>query len=132
VVLNYNGPKSLWGLPNKCINPVTLATVDCNVDGNKRWVNLFNLTESPVNAARATDFVTDLIDRNKKYLILPQGSEEFYVTKNSCAVTMPTESFAESKVEVDSIFNADRAVIGELPINPVNVLPLVVNGVKIR
>lgn len=132
IVLNYNGPRQLWGLPNKCINPTTLATVDCGADGNKRWVNLFNLTESPVNAASSTDFVTDLTDRSKKYRVLPQGSEEFYETKNSCAVTMPTETLAASKVEVDSIFNAERATIGGLPINPIDVLPTVVNGVKIR
>jgi hypothetical protein len=132
IVLNYNGPKQLWGIPNKCIDTLSLATVDCNSDGNKRWVNLFNLTASPVNASESIDFVTDLSDRNKKYLVLPQGSEEFYATKNSCSVTLPSETFNESKVEVDDIFIAERAVIGGLPINPNNVLPTVVNGVKIR
>jgi hypothetical protein len=132
IVLNYNGPKQLWGIPNKCIDASTLATVDCNSDGNKRWVNLFNLTASPVNASESIDFVTDLTDRNKKYLLLPQGSEEFYGLKSSCSVTLPSETFAESKIEVDDIFNANRAVIGGLPINPNNVLPTVVNGVKIR
>ena len=132
IVLNYNGPKQLWGIPNKCIDASSLATVDCNSDGNKRWVNLFNLTASPVNASESTDFVTDLTDRNKKYLVLPQGSEEFYALKNSCSVTPPSETFAESKVEVDDIFNAERAVIGGLPINPDNVLPTIVNGVKVR
>lgn len=132
VILNYNGPKQLWGIPNKCIDASTLATVSCNADGNKRWVNLFNLTSSPVDAVRATDYVTDLSNRNKKYLLLPQGSEEFYETKGSCSVNPPSESYAASKVVVEDIFLADRAVIGTKPINPNDVLPVVVNGVKVR
>lgn len=133
IILNYNGPKQLWGIPNRCVSAADpTRVVDCNSNENKRWVNLFNLTQSPVNASSEVDYVTDLKDRSTKYLILPQGSEEFYGSKQSCSVTLPTEAFSSAKVDVDDIFAAERATFGEKPIDPDNVLPLVVNGVKIR
>jgi hypothetical protein len=133
IVLNYNGPRQLWGIPNKCVSAADpTRVVDCNSNENKRWVNLFNLTQSPVNASSTVDFVTDLADRTTKYLVLPQGSEEFYGSKQSCSVTLPAETFSSARVEVDDIFDANRASFGAKPINPDNELPLVVNGVKIR
>jgi hypothetical protein len=131
-MLNYNGPKQLWGIPNRCVDPKDYTKeVDCNGQGDKQWLNKFNLTKSPINADESKDFVVSATNSSKKYLILPQGSNEFYGTKNACTeVALTNGVFAP--VKTDDYYNPTMTDIGVIPLNYKTEPVTVRDGVKLR
>jgi hypothetical protein len=134
LVLNYNGPKQLWGIPNRCVDSKDYSVeVDCNDNSvpNKQWLNKFNLTKSPINADEAKDWVVSATDPSKKYLILPQGSNEFYGTKNACTEVVLTNG-TYSPVDTDAHYNPEMTNLGAIPLDYKTVPVTVRDGVKLR
>jgi hypothetical protein len=134
LVLNYNGPKQLWGIPNRCVDSKDYSVeVDCNDNSvpNKQWLNKFNLTKSPINADEAKDWVVSATDPSKKYLILPQGSNEFYGTKNACTEVALTNG-TYSPVSTDAHYNPEMTNLGAIPLDYKTVPVTVRDGVKLR
>lgn len=119
--LDYNGPGRLWGVPNKCVNAENYLEACTSATKNQQWINKFNLTGSPVDTNKTTDFVLDA--SGKKYFILPQGSGEFYPQKNSCTLTLGTP---KSQVNVADIFSATKVDLSPIP------LDLTTTDVKVR
>jgi hypothetical protein len=136
VVLNYNGPGQLWGIPNRCVSADDYTvTVDCNTTKDKQWLNKFNLTTSPVNANSTTDRVTKVSDSSKAYLVLPQGSGEWYNKKGAgtaadCSVTLPAGT--AQPINVDAYYKPSMTDIGSPPINFKTTPVSIQNGVKLR
>jgi hypothetical protein len=137
LVLNYNGPGQLWGIPNRCVSADDYTvTVDCNDNTiNKQWLNKFNLTTSPVNADKTTDKVVKVSDASKEYWILPQGSGEWYNKKGAgtaadCSVTLPTGT--AQPINVDTYYKPTMTDIGNPPINFRTTPVSIQNGVKLR
>jgi hypothetical protein len=136
VVLNYNGPGQLWGIPNRCVSADDYSeTVDCNTTGDKQWLNKFNLTTSPVNADKTTDKATKVSDTSKEYWILPQGSGEWYNKKGAgtaadCSVALPTGT-AQS-INVDTYYKPAMTDIGSPPLDFRTTPVTIQNGVKLR
>jgi hypothetical protein len=112
-VLNYNGPGRLWGIPNKCVDAENYMVACTSATKNQQWINKFNLTSSPVDTNKSTDFVVDAA--GKKYFILPQGSGEFYPQKNSCGLTLGTP---QPQVNVADIFSATKVDLSPAPLDP--------------
>lgn len=134
LVLNYNGPKQLWGIPNRCVDSKDYSVeVDCNDSSvpNKQWLNKFNLTKSPINADEAKDWVVSATNPSKKYLILPQGSNEFYGTKNACTEVALTNG-TYSPVSTDAHYNPEMTNLGAIPLDYKTVPVTVRDGVKLR
>jgi len=140
LVLNYNGPGQLWGIPNRCVSSDDYSvTVDCNTSGDKQWLNKFNLTTSPVNANSTTDRVIQVSNSSKEYLILPQGSGEWYDKKTgaaaagsaaNCSVTLPTGT--AQPIDVDTYYKPAMTDIGSPPLNFRTTPVSIQNGVKLR
>jgi hypothetical protein len=136
LVLNYNGPGQLWGIPNRCVSADDYTvSVDCNTSGDKQWLNKFNLTTSPVNADKTTDKVTKVSDASKEYWILPQGSGEWYNKKGvgtaaECSVALP--SGTAQPIKVDDYYKPSMTDIGSPPINFRTTPVSIQNGVKLR
>jgi len=137
VVLNYNGPGQLWGIPNRCVSADDYTvSVNCNDNSvNKQWLNKFNLTTSPVNADKTTDKVTKVSDASKEYWILPQGSGEWYNKKGAgtaadCSVTLPTGT--SQPINVDTYYKPAMTDIGSPPLDFRTTPVSIQNGVKLR
>jgi len=137
IILNYNGPGQLWGIPNRCVSADDYTvTVDCNDNTiDRQWLNKFNLTTSPVNANSTTDRVTKVSDSSKAYLVLPQGSGEWYNKKGAgtaadCSVTLPTGT--AQPINVDTYYKASMTDIGSPPLNFRTTPVTIQNGVKLR
>ena len=111
--LDYNGPGRLWGVPNKCVDAENYLVACSSATKNQQWINKFNLTGSPVDTNKSTDFVLDA--SGKKYFILPQGSGEFYPQKNACGLTLGTP---KAQVNVADIFSASKVDLSAIPLNP--------------
>jgi hypothetical protein len=132
LMLNYNGPKQLWGIPNRCVDSKDYTKeVDCNSQGDKQWLNKFNLTKSPINADETKDYVVSATNSSKKYLILPQGSNEFYGTKNACTEVALTNGVFVP-VKTDDYYNPTMTDIGVIPLNYKTEPVTVRDGVKLR
>jgi len=137
VVLNYNGPGQLWGIPNRCVSADDYTvSVNCNDNSvNKQWLNKFNLTTSPVNADKTTDKVTKVSDASKEYWILPQGSGEWYNKKGAgtaadCSVALPTGT--SQPISVDTYYKPAMTDIGSPPLDFRTTPVSIQNGVKLR
>jgi hypothetical protein len=136
LVLNYNAPGQLWGIPNRCVSADDYTvSVDCNTSGDKQWLNKFNLTTSPVNADKTTDKVTKVSGASKEYWILPQGSGEWYNKKGAgtaadCSVALPTGT--AQPINVDTYYKPSMTDIGSPPINFRTTPVSIQNGVKLR
>lgn len=112
-VMDYNGPGRLWGVPNKCVDSENYATECTNNTINKQWINKFNLTKSAVDADKTTDKVVG--SDGKTYFILPQGSGEYYMPKNTCTARLGSPLPA---VAMADIFVASKVDLSASPLDP--------------
>lgn len=112
-VMDYNGPGRLWGVPNKCVDSENYASDCTNNTINKQWINKFNLTKSAVDADKTTDKVVG--SDGKTYFILPQGSGEYYMPKNTCTARLGTPLPA---VAMADIFVASKVDLSSSPLDP--------------
>lgn len=114
-IMRYEGGQRLNGIPNRCVSNNDFdVEVNCNTSGDKQWLNRFNLTRTSATANADTDFVTD-VKTGKKYLVLPQGSMEYYAKKNSCSLT--TDVVTEGEFDIDTYFRQSMVEIGAMPID---------------
>ena len=97
----------------------------------EQWLNKFNLTKSPINADETKDYVVSATNSSKKYLILPQGSNEFYGTKNACTEVALTNGVFVP-VKTDDYYNPTMTDIGVIPLNYKTEPVTVRDGVKLR
>jgi hypothetical protein len=114
-IMRYEGGQRLNGIPNRCVSNNDFdVEVNCNTSGDKQWLNRFNLTRTSATANADSDFVTD-VKTGKKYLVLPQGSMEYYGKKNSCSLT--TDVVTEGEFDIDTYFRQSMVEIGAMPID---------------
>ena len=115
-VLRYEGNQNLNGIPNRCVKSENFnEAVDCNTyTGDKQWLNRFNLTKTSATATAATDFVAD-VKTGKKYLVLPQGSMEYYPVAGVC--NLSTDTVTQGDINIDDYFRQDMVEIGAMPLD---------------
>ena len=88
-----------------------------------------------MNANSTTDRVTKVSDSSKEYLVLPQGSGEWYNKKGAgtaadCSVSLPTGT--AQPINVDTYYTASMTDIGSPPLNFRTTPVTIQNGVKLR